>query len=195
MRTVHETEALRPSDPVPRNYNSAHFKPQRLKLTLKPPSSSLPTATDDLDSNAMLSPPPPDFPNGDNNAPPAPIHYDDPTPTTITFTPQELSLPWSQLFRLQRRKLDWSQRVAEQLNRDVEALEQKRKEEWIAKELVLANLMEAELAVAHDRGEPDANVLRVVEEDLPKEPLPLVGARRQKGVVPWYRRMEEEGEA
>ena len=29
---MHETEALRPSDPVPKNYSSIPPKPQRLKL-------------------------------------------------------------------------------------------------------------------------------------------------------------------
>ena len=175
MRTVHETEALRPSDPVPRNYSSAHFKPQRLKLILnsKPPTGPDAEGQDDetLSPGSVTA--------EDVLAPP--FEY----PSDIQFTDEELTMRPDQLFRLLRRQVFWSEEDGKELFEEVRGLEKMRKEEWMAKELVLANLMEAELAVAHSKGESEANVTRILE-DLPKMPLPLSGKD-----LPWYRQVEE----
>ena len=176
MRTVHETEQLRPSDPVPRNYNSAHFKPQRLKLTLKPPTAE----KGEGDSNATLSPPP------DEQDEEVATIYE--YPADVTFSEEELLMPPSQLFRLLRRKVNWSEQRGEILAAEVGVLETKQREEWLAKELVLTNLMEAEVAVAHRKGEDEEKVWRIVEDDLPEEPLPLIGKQ------PWYRQIDAEEE-
>ncbi|KAL9124963.1 MAG: hypothetical protein Q9217_005771 [Psora testacea] len=176
MRTVHETEALRPSDPVPRNYSSTHFKPQRLKLIV---TSKPPTAPDaEVEESATMSP---GSVVEDDLPLPPPFEY----PPDIQFTDEELSMRPDQLFRLLRRQVHWSEEEGKRLAAEVKGLEKKRKEEWMAKELVLANLMEAELAVAHSKGEPEANITRILE-DLPKMPLPLSGKD-----VPWYRQVED----
>ena len=186
MRTVHETEALRPSDPVPRNYNSSHFKPQRLKLTLKPPPAVAGEKTD-VDSNATLSPPPTDgaatIPDEDSPA----LDFED--TSDDMFTKEELAMPADKLFSLLRRQLAWSEEEGERLKAEVEEAETKRWKEWQAKELVLTNLMEAELATAHSKGEDAIKVIRIVHEDLPGEPLPLKGFPQ-----PWYRRVDEAGD-
>ena len=98
MRTVHETEALRPSDPVPRNYSSAHFKPQRLKLIVnsKPPSTSQDV---EIDDDATLSPPPEE----EETLPP--FEY----PPDVAFSDAELSMRPDQLLRLLRRQVAWSE--------------------------------------------------------------------------------------
>ena len=173
MRTVHETEALRPSDPVPRNYSSTHFKPQRLKLIVNSKPPSAPDA--EMDDAATLSP------HSDDVLPSAPFEY----PPDVHFTSEELSMRSDQLFRLLRRQVLWSEEDGKELASEVKELEKKRKEEWMSKELVLVNLMEAELAVAHTKGEPEGNVTRILD-DLPKMPLPLSGKD-----VPWYRQVEE----
>ena len=174
MRTVHETEALRPSDPVPRNYSSAHFKPQRLKLIVnsKPPNAS---HDGEVDDDATLSPD-----SVEEGAPP--FEY----PSDVVFTDAELSMRPDQLFRLLRRQVVWSEADGKALEAEVQALERKRREEWTAKELVLANLMEAELAVGHANGESESRIMQILTEDLPGEPLPLVGKE-----TPWYRHTDD----
>ncbi|KAG8533242.1 uncharacterized protein KY384_002025 [Bacidia gigantensis] len=183
MRTVHETEALRPSDPVPRNYNSAHFKPQRLKLILnaKPPTDTKDGNGETLvDDDATLS-----HPSDTENGTALPYDY----PLDVTFTDAELAIRPDQLFRLLRRQLAWSEEDNKLLAEEVQELEKKRRDEWMAKELVLANVMEAELAVAHGKGEDESKIMRIVTEDLPGEPLPLQGKE-----IPWYRKTVDDGE-
>lgn len=67
-------------------------------------------------------------------------------PPDIQFTPAELALPAPELFRLLRRQLLWAQQEADELKAEADVLERKRKDEWIAKELLVENTMEAELA-------------------------------------------------
>ena len=179
MRTVHETEALRPSDPVPKNYSSLPTKPQRLKLivTAKPRSHSEANDETEADEEATIY-------NTDNEIeriPAAPFTY----PSDIQFTEEELAMPPDQLFRLLRRQVHWSEEDGAELRQEVAALEAKRKNEWLAKELLLANVMEAELANAHDQGEPHENIQAHLK-DLPQPILPMSGAQ------PWYRVPIEE---
>ena len=162
MRTVHETEALRPSDPIPRNHSAAQLKPQRLKLIVnaKPPESNLDAV--DQDSTNYT----------------APSGY----PADIQFTEEELALPPSQLFRLLRRQLHWSEEEGRELKDEVQALEVKRKEEWQAKELILTNVAECELAKAVEKGCDHEKIMGLISEFLPPIMLPIRGAE------PWYRR-------
>ena len=179
MRTVHETEALRPSDPVPKNYSSLPNKPQRLKLIVnaKPRSHTEVNDETELDDEATVY-------NTDNEMerlPAAPFAY----PSDIQFTDEELSMPPDQLYRLLRRQVHWSEEDGVEMREEVATLEVKRKNEWLAKELLLANVMEAELANAHDRGEPYDNI-QIHLKDLPQPILPM------EGVQPWYRSSIEE---
>jgi len=173
MRTVHETEALRPSDPVPRNYSSTHFKPQRLKLIInsKPPNASDP----EIDDDATI------YDNSDvDNADAAPFEY----PSDIQFSAEEIAMPPDELYRQLRREVRWSEQDGIELQNEVKVLEAKEKEEWMAKELVLTNLMEAELAVAHRKGASQMTIEKHMQ-DLPLAPLPLSGTE-----VPWYRQFQ-----
>ena len=182
MRTVHETEALRPSDPVPRNYNSAHFKPQRLRLVMKPPLEDGTLRASMVDDNATISNP--SDPEDDADKPAASTPYD--YPSNVTFTDSELAMRPDQLYRLLRRQLAWTEEDNTILADEVKSLERKRRDEWTSKELVMANLMEAELAVAHSKGADENTIMRIVTEDLPGEPLPLRGRH-----VPWYRQVQD----
>lgn len=56
----------------------------------------------------------------------------------------------------------------------------KRKKEWQAKELVLANVMESELATAVSKDKDHEKVI-ALKDDLPHPMLPIVGE------TPWYR--------
>lgn len=183
MRTVHETEALRPSDPVPKHHSAAFQKPQRIKLIFtKPPSQQRQpgdgTTLDD-DNNTIY-----DHPDADMDSEPQPLPPFE-CPDDIQFTPEELALPPDQLFRLLRRQVRWAEDESRDLREETEALEARRKEEWFAKELVLANVMEAELATAMERGTPLSTIL-TLKDDLPHPMLSM------EGETPWYRRLSHD---
>lgn len=175
MRTVHETESLRPSDPIPRNQAPPNAKPQRLKLIVnsKPPNEERGNPDADIDDDATIY----STTSIDPEAPPPlPFEY----PLDIHFTEEELALPADHLFKLLRRQVHWAEEEASELKAETDALQRKRKEEWQAKELVLANLMEAELATAVDM-EEDHDKVMALKDDLPHPMLPMSGA------TPWYR--------
>ena len=173
MRTVHETEALRPSDPVPKNYSSIPPKPQRLKLIVNSKPRDEGNGETEIDDDATV------YSNTDaeNDEPPAaPFEY----PADVQFTEEELDMRPDRLFKLLRRQIHWSEEDGSDLQDEIRSLEAKRKEEWIAKELILANVMEAEIATAHDKGELPG-VVQKLAEDLPFPMLPIPGP------LPWYR--------
>lgn len=186
MRTVHETEALRPSDPVPKNHTGATFKPQRLKLIVnsKPPHSDNrggesgdASVDDDATIGATSDINPDTFPA-------LPFEY----PPDIHFVEDELSMRPDELYKLLRRQVHWAQEEGLELRREAEALEKKRKEMWQAKELVLANLMEAELSNAHLWGVDHDKVIKMRDDLLPHPMLPM------SGQTPWYREEETVAE-
>ena len=174
MRTVHETEALRPSDPVPKNYSSIPPKPQRLKLIVNSKPRDEGNGETEVDDDATI------YSNTDaenDEPPPAPFEY----PADVQFTEEELEMPSDRLFKLLRRQIHWSEEDGSDLQDEIRSLEAKRKEEWIAKELVLANVMEAEIATAHDKGGEHPETVQKLAEDLPLPMLPIPGP------LPWYR--------
>ncbi|KAA6411110.1 MAG: hypothetical protein FRX48_05422 [Lasallia pustulata] len=178
MRTVHETEALRPSDPVPRNHSAAQAKPQRLKLIMnrKPPAGERSNGdTGDVDDDATI------YTNTDADGEAQSCHPFE-YPPDVQFSEEEIAMPPSELFRLLRRQVYWSEEEHQELRDEVEALEARRKEEWQAKELVLANVMEAELAKARELDENgNYEAVMKLKDDLPHPMLPMSGA------TPWYR--------
>ena len=180
MRTVHETEALRPSDPIPRSHSQAQIKPQRLKLIVnaKPPDREETNgeATEFDDDATVYSNP--DLDRETRSIPT--FEY----PPDVQFSAEELSMPPYELFRLLRRQVHWSEKETLVLKDATEVLEKKRKEEWQAKELVLANLMEAELATANEAKQDLTTILRLTDQLLPKSILPIGGDQ-----VPWYREL------
>jgi hypothetical protein len=205
MRTVHETEALRPSDPVPKHHSSnPSNNKQRIRLILnandkKPEKGSTPGSPASHSHPPAVSaaiPPASDVDYSHNNV----IYLQDiaspnaPTmvqfPPDITFTDRELSLPAPELFQLLRRQLQWAQQESEQLRAEADVLEKQRKDEWEAKELIMENVMEAQTATDRrqraDRGEPeDYEGLDAVEQDVaPARQLPI---QPKDGKLPWWR--------
>lgn len=75
-----------------------------------------------------------------------------PLPSSLAFTGSETSMPRQQLFRLLRRQIFWAEEEGAELAQQVEEGERLRREEWLAKELVLENLMEAGYMRARKRG-------------------------------------------
>jgi hypothetical protein len=205
MRTVHETEALRPSDPVPKHHSSnPSNNKQRIRLILnandkkleKDSTPASPASHSHPPANSAAVPPGSDVDYAHNNV----IYLQDlaspgaPTmvqfPADITFTERELALPAPDLFRLLRRQLQWAQQESEQLRAEAEVLEKQRKEEWEAKELLVENVMEAQTTTDRrqrvDRGDPeDGEGLDAIEHDVaPARALPI---QPKSGKIPWWR--------
>ncbi|KAL4796393.1 hypothetical protein BDV19DRAFT_81031 [Aspergillus venezuelensis] len=141
MRTVHETEALRPSDPVPKRHDvlsaAGTFLPasklQRIKLKLSHPprdgseqySESVnddTAGTEDLDEFEV-----PEF-NSESG-----------------FDDHELEMNPHQLYRLLRRQIHWAEQEGVNLRGDWDRIRPKRKQAWLEKEAVFEDLMDAEL--------------------------------------------------
>ncbi|KAI9731661.1 MAG: hypothetical protein M1818_007791 [Claussenomyces sp. TS43310] len=137
MRTVHETEALRPSDPIPKSMQPPSKNGGRLKLVIKQPHEH--------PSSASQSPayPPTDavFPPFDHSNPSDMTSY----ATDLGFTPEDLALESRDLFRLLRRQLHWAEEEADALRRECEATEAIRRKEWIDKEILLDQVIKTEL--------------------------------------------------
>lgn len=160
MRTVHETEALRPSDPVPKSMQPLN-KNMRLKLIVKNPSANA------TPTSAQASP----SPEGDG--PHSPTHQDqnaDSSNAPITsfetslFTPSEIAMGPSALFRFLRRQVHWAEEESEALKRECEMVEAIRKKEWLEKEVLLDQVVKNEV----DWHERRAAVLQSFENvDLP----------------------------
>lgn len=208
MRTVHETEALRPSDPVPKHHSSNPTnKVQRLKLVLTSEGKKLPhdkgstpasPSSHSHPANSATGPPAPasDADYAHNNV----IYLQDlaspNAPTMVQFPPdielsaEELRLPAPDLFQLLRRQLHWATQERDQLRAEAEVLEKQRKEEWQAKELLVENLMEAQVAAeqrhrAEDNLPEDFEGFRLVQNDIiPSKALTYTSAN---GKQPWWR--------
>jgi hypothetical protein len=195
MRTVHETEALRPSDPVPKHHSSnPSNRQQRLKLVLTNKGST-PGSPSSHAPNAAPVPPATAAEYAHNNAiyvqdtsvPNAPLMVQ--FPPDMDFSERELSLSAPELYKLLRRQLQWAQEDSEKLRAEAEAVEKLRKEEWEAKELVLENLMEAEIATERrrraDRGQQTDEAFEAAAMDAaPSRELPI---KPVNGRLPWWR--------
>lgn len=179
LRTVHETENLKPSDPIPKGHSSIQ-KPQRLKLVLnaKPPASE--------NNEAPSSPHPAhikeeEAEEQDDDATLRRTGSPSPMPDDLDWTDAERKLTPYELFRKLRREVYWAENdVARDLQAEAERLERKKIEEWQRKELVFYNLWEAEISLALRQG-TDQSLVEKVKEDLPHPPLLITGP------MPWYR--------
>lgn len=165
MRTVHETEALRPSDPVPKHHSSnPQNKSQRLRLTFNKFSAGANGKADDEANSPVSSKAgPKDVPLSPtlSSLTPADIEYEhnnvtftrDPQdgdwvahfPPDVQLTTQELDLPLQQLLVLLHKQMHWAMEVGEELKHQTHDLEMQRKSEWIAKEAVLSHYIKREI--------------------------------------------------
>lgn len=135
MRTVHETEALRPSDPVPKSMSQPMGK-TKLKLILKTsntpqshPSGANSTADDGDASDADT---------------------DDQHPHTrltdeLGFTDAERAMPVDKLYRRCKLWHRLAEREAKELEDEWRELERRYKAEWLEKEVLLDQVINSEL--------------------------------------------------
>jgi hypothetical protein len=212
MRTVHETEALRPSDPVPKHHSSNPTNnKQRIRLVLNSDGSKKdkgstpgsPASHSHPPNSATIPPaaPPSDADYAHNNI----VHLQDLAsgntlvqfPPDIEFAENKLRLPAPELFQLLRKQLAWATQEGEELRAEADALEKQRLEEWQAKELLFENYMEAETAKERRRrmeqGMPeDMDGWQALEHDVvPSKALPMSA---KEGKMPWWRLQHESSE-
>lgn len=130
MRTVHETEALRPSDPVPKSMQGGAGKSKNLKIIIKTPQSHAAGHDDAVDDGSA----------GDDSS------GDIFTPLTQDqgFTSKELGMPLDRLARLCRLQVKWAEQEGEQLRDECRQWEELYKQEWLEKEVLLDQVVHSE---------------------------------------------------
>ena len=151
MRTVHETEALRPSDPIPKSMltgTNCH-KPGRTKIIIKT-QQSYAGGQDDGSEDAH---------GGDEDE-----DGFTPLPSDL-FYPEEVALTFPQLFTHCRRGLRLAQIESEQLLKECDKWEAIYKREWLEKEVLLAQVIQSEVKYHENR---KAVVEGMVDIDIPQ---------------------------
>lgn len=199
MRTVHEPEPARPgaNDPTPPGK-----KPVKLKLTNGGASSTTTNGSQPhVSPSTQQQPPPPSHDEDGNPVTPSPAN-DNITyipahhpitgqpgfmityPPDINFSAWESSIPADQLMRLLRRQLHWAQQEGDELRKECEDLERKRKEEFKLKDILLEGVMEQGLEWGLQNGmlKEGEDVSRVMEQDVK-----VAKAREWKGGPPGFR--------
>jgi hypothetical protein len=143
MRTVHETEALRPSDPVPKHHSSnPQNKTQRLRITLGGKMSK----ENGKEEPATQSPTSPMTAAQSEFDDPNDIFYTRDTatdtwlpnfPSDITFTARELDLPAKELASLLQYQVEWALETSESLKKQEDLLNEKRELEALTKNVLM----------------------------------------------------------
>ncbi|KAL7268755.1 hypothetical protein RUND412_008611 [Rhizina undulata] len=161
MRTVHETEALRPSDPIPKSHpnhphnvaSAAYAESVRRRRALlrnldlsthqRRGSDGSQTETDsELESYERKKRRRRDGDREIKREEIEEIGYYQPEDG---FDPDEETHPPKVLERLLKRKLAWAESQNEELREEVEMLEKRRREAWIKKEVLLERVLGEEL--------------------------------------------------
>lgn len=130
MRTVHETEALRPSDPIPKSMHGPSGKASKLKIIIKTPQSHV-NSHDDVSDE--------------------PINGDDPNAEYYTvlskdlFDPAELAFPVDKLYRKCYWESKWAREIGEALEKECKEWEDMYHKEWLEKEALLSQVIESEV--------------------------------------------------
>ncbi|RYP76730.1 hypothetical protein DL769_003561 [Monosporascus sp. CRB-8-3] len=130
MRTVHETEALRPSDPVPKSMQAQGGKGKQLKIILKTPQSHAAghdDASGDGDGSEDIS-----------------AEFFTPLTEQQGFTSKELAMDMESLYKLCVANVKWATREGELLRRECNQLEEAYKQEWLEKEVLIDQVAQVE---------------------------------------------------
>ncbi|KAI2616479.1 hypothetical protein GGR54DRAFT_226880 [Hypoxylon sp. NC1633] len=130
MRTVHETEALRPSDPVPKSMQTQSGpKSGKLKIIIKTPQSHAAGHDDAVD-------------DGDTGSDMADFF----TPLTEQqgFTTEEQAMDMKSLLKLCVATLKWTTEDNDDLKQQCKDLEEAYRQEWLFKEVLLDQVVQVE---------------------------------------------------
>ena len=152
MRTVHETEALRPSDPIPKSTQPPN-KPLRMKFYMKdtpPAEKNNPGAANGITNG-----------NG-------PSGWTSSYPAELGFTADEEARGPKELWRLLRRQLHWAKEEGDSLKRECDVLEEILKNEWLEKELFFDQYSQSEIDWAERRREVLAGLANLPPSDVIK---------------------------
>lgn len=136
MRTVHETEALRPSDPIPKSMQPQLGKGNnRIKIVIK--NNGHRTNGDSRSPSHGRSTDP-----SANSA-----HHEGLTPLTTEqgFLPEELALDSKELWRLLRRQVHWAEEEQDSLKQELDMMNELRNKEWLEKEILLDQVIKNEM--------------------------------------------------
>jgi hypothetical protein len=156
MRTVHETEALRPSDPIPKSMQPLVKSGTRLKLVIKQNQGH-------PEPQGLSPGPKPSYLEFPNLSSTSDVDQLTPLSNEIGFTPDELAYSPKELWRLLRRKLHWAEEESDALRRECEVVEAIREKEWVEKELLLDQVIKNEISW-HKRREVVLATLPSAEE-------------------------------
>jgi hypothetical protein len=189
MRTVHETEALRPSDPIPKSMQPLIKSGTRLKLVIKQPQAQ-PESQGQSPVPKRDQPSHPEFPNLSGASDSEQFTH---LSGDFGFTPDELALSPKELWRLLRRKLHWAEEESDSLRRECEMLEAIREKEWVEKELLLNQVIENEIDW-HKRREMVLATLPSPEELRARALAQIDGAVTIGGMGSVTERKEEQRE-
>ncbi|KAK4144347.1 uncharacterized protein C8A04DRAFT_11550, partial [Dichotomopilus funicola] len=135
MRTVHETEALRPSDPVPKSMQAATGKSRNLKIIIKTPQSHSAGQDDGGDDGT-----------GDDSSHSGNADIFTPLTAEQGFSTDETRMSLERLMRLCRLQVKWAEDEGEQLRTECKEWEALYKREWLEKEVLLEQVVESEQA-------------------------------------------------
>ncbi|KAL2209848.1 putative C2H2 finger domain protein [Sarocladium strictum] len=128
MRTVHETEALRPSDPVPKSQQPTG-KSGKLKIIIKTPNSH--NGGEDGADGGM---------NGEE------VNAEYFTAlTSELFSAKELALPVDELYRKCYWESKWSGEIGDALKKECKKWEESYHKEWLEKEVLLGQVIKSEV--------------------------------------------------
>jgi len=136
MRTVHQTEDLRPSDPVSKAHQSAGAVPGKTgkitKIVLKTPQSYSATHED----------------AGDDSSAKDDLSEDMFTPITeeAGFTREEIAMPIERLAKLCKLQVKWAEQEGESIREECQAWEQIYKNEFEEKEALFEQMVQVEQA-------------------------------------------------
>ncbi|KAF4512630.1 hypothetical protein G6O67_001745 [Ophiocordyceps sinensis] len=131
MRTVHETEALRPSDPVPKSMQMGPAgKTSKLKIIIKTPQSHGTGHDDGADASV----------NGEE----ANAEFFTALPGEL-FSADELAYPVDKLYRKCYWESKWADDVGEALKKECKEWEAAYYKEWLEKEVLLSQVIQSEV--------------------------------------------------
>jgi len=131
MRTVHETEALRPSDPIPKSqHGGSGGKSSKLKIIIKTPQSHATGQDDSVDDGADG--------NDSEKEQFTPLHED-------LFTEKELGYPLKELHARCRYQVKLADEESERLATDIKKEEEEYRRMWREKELLISQVLQGEM--------------------------------------------------
>ncbi|KAI1339102.1 hypothetical protein F5Y15DRAFT_94067 [Xylariaceae sp. FL0016] len=131
MRTVHETEALRPSDPVPKSLqHHGEKKANKFKIIIKTPQSHATGDNDSID----------DVDGADDVS----ADFFSPLTEQQGFTSKELGLDKKTLWSLCVANVKWASKEGDALRRECKELEEMYRQDWLEKEVLLDQVTQVE---------------------------------------------------